>query len=87
MGPFPIPWLRENPTDEVRRFFEYSGRQRFPAGSKGKESERKVKAAKRLSARTHERDVVFLDLMERMLRIDPCVAAACSLPPFFFFFF
>jgi serine/threonine protein kinase len=71
LGVFPLAFLRDNVTTDVRKYFEFSGRLRFPALAKDKESVRKVKAAKRLRERVHAKDEVFLDLVERMLRVDP----------------
>jgi len=78
LGAFPLPFLRENVTEEVRRYFESSGRSRFPALAREKDSVRKVKSARRLRDRVHEKDEVFLDLVERMLRVDPRARMSAS---------
>lgn len=71
IGPFPLFFLREQPTVEVRRYFDYDGRSYFPNNAQSRASVAKVRAAKRLSDIIRKRDTVFLDLVSAMLKINP----------------
>ena len=74
LGPFP-PLMLLGPagreTNEVREFFDRNGRMRFPANAVSKDSVHHVRKAKKLEALVHERDVIFLDLVRKLLRHDP----------------
>lgn len=64
LGPFPPSMVRPG------KYFDSKGHLRYPAGASS-ESQRHVRKQLPLANLIHKRDTVFLDLVRRMLEVDP----------------